>query len=232
MNSLLDSITFISSQVIAHLSLFFPRILAAFLVLLIGVAIAKTVKKITTSLFEKLRFSKAIEKTPVEDFLENAEVGTKIEEIVGSLFYWLVMLIVIQTAVSVLGLTSLSVLLEKVLGYIPRVFSAIIVLFFGIILAGAVESMVKGAVRTVDGRSARLLSKVASYLIMIIVILAAVSELGIAKDFILVLFIGVVGTLVLGIGLALGLGGQHLVKDFLSEWYKKNHTDVTDEAKK
>jgi len=49
----------------------------------------------------------------------------------------------------------------------------------------------------------------------------AISELGIAKEFILVLFVGFVSFLALGMGLALGLGGQHMVKKMLDDWYGK-----------
>jgi hypothetical protein len=148
--------------------------------------------------------------------------------VIGSVVYWLLMLIVIHTTVSVLGLTSLSFILEKILAYLPHIISAILILFIGIVLSGILESLIKGSIRSIDGRSARLLGKVSSYLVLVLTVMVAISELGIASEFMMILFMGFVGSLALGVGLALGLGGQHLVRTFLEDWYS-NYSSQTKE---
>ncbi|HOP39391.1 MAG TPA: hypothetical protein PL154_03980, partial [Candidatus Woesebacteria bacterium] len=189
--------------------------------LVIGSALANTFRKVVVKLLESLRVSATFKKTPIDHFLQNAEIGDKVEEIIGSVLYWLVMLIVIHTTVSILGLASLTIILSRVLLYLPTVVSTIIILFFGLLIAGVVESLVKGAVKSVDGKSSRLLGKISSYAVMIVTVLAAISELGIAREFILIIFIGFIIMLSLGFGLALGLGGKDLVSMILSDWYKK-----------
>lgn len=221
-----DSFSLIVTQVLSEAAVFLPRALAALLVLIIGGALAQALKRLVIKLFETIRVSAALEKTPIEHFLKNAELSTKIEEVLGSIFYWLLMLVVLHTVVTILGLTSLSVLLERILAYLPRIISSIIVLFFGVLLAGLVESLVKGAIRSIDNRSGRLLGKLSSYLVMTIASLAAVSELGIARDFILVLFIGFITMLALGGGLAIGLGGKDVIGQVLSEWYDRTKREI------
>ena len=93
------------------------------------------------------------------------------------------------------------------------------VLFIGVLLAGLVEGLLKGTLKSVDAKSARALGKVGSYLVVTIAIMIAISELGIAKEFIFVLFVGFVAMLSLGFGLALGLGGKNLVGKLLERWY-------------
>ncbi len=222
-----DSFVIILNQVLTQSAAFLPRVVAALLVLIIGGALANAVKKLVVKLFEAIRVSSAVEKTPIEHFLKNAELGAKIEEVLGSVLYWLLMLVVLHTVVTVLGLTSLSGLLERVLAYLPRVISAVIVLFVGVLLAGLVEGLVKGAIRSIDNKAGRLLGKLSSYLVMTIASLAAVSELGIARDFILVLLIGFVTMISLGGGLALGLGGKKVVEQMLEEWYGKMRKDLS-----
>jgi small-conductance mechanosensitive channel len=84
-----------------------------------------------------------------------------------------------------------------------------------------VESFVKGTFRSFDPTTARLFAKIASYTVVTIASLAAIAELGIASQFIMILFMGVVFAFALGAGLALGLGGQDTVKKVLSDWYKR-----------
>lgn len=221
-----DSLMLIVSQVFADMAAFMPRVLAALFVLIIGGALAQALKKLVVRLLEAIRVSSAVRNTPIDHFMRNAELGTKLEEVLGSFFYWLLMLVVLHTMVSILGLASLSLILERVLSYLPKVISSVIVLFFGVLLAGLVESLVKGSIRSIDNRAGRMLGKVSSYLVMTIAVLAAVSELGIARDFILVLFIGFITMLALGGGLALGLGGKDVVSKALEAWYDKMKKDL------
>lgn len=214
------------SQLAVAITIFMPKLVATLLVLLIGITIAKSVKFLFIRVLEKMRVSSAVKKTPIEHFFDNGNVGHKVEEVVGTLVYWLIMLIVLHTVFTVLGLTSLSLLLEKVLSYLPHILSATFVLFFGVLLAGLVESFVKGAIKTIDGKSARLFGKISSYLIMVITVLAAISELGIARDFVIILFIGFISTFSLAFGLALGLGGKDIAHDILTNWYDKTKKEI------
>ena len=222
-----ETLVFLSDQVLTDIVIFLPKLLVAFLVLVIGAALARTFKKVSVKVMESLRVSKAFNKTPVEHFLSDAELGNKVEEVIGTVLYWLVMLVVIHTTVSILGLTSLTVLIGRILAYMPSLLSAVIILFFGLLIAGIIESLVKGAIKSVDGRSSRLLGKVSSYAVMIVTILAAISELGIASEFIFILFVGFVVALSLAFGLALGLGGKDVVSMALTEWYKKTKSEVS-----
>jgi len=221
-----ESLVFLSSQLLTDIVVYLPKLLISMLVLVIGSALANTFRKVVIKLLETLRVSSAFSKTPVEHFLKDAEVGNKIEEIIGSVLYWLVMLVVIHTTVSILGLESLTIILGSVLAYLPTVVSAVIILFFGLLISGVVESLVKGAIKSVDGKSARLLGRISSYAVMTVTVLAAISELGIAKEFILILFIGFVVMLSLGCGLAIGLGGKDLVSMVLNDWYKQFKIDT------
>lgn len=206
----------------AQISLFLPKIIGALVVLIIGTLLAKWGKSVVMKFLEYLHISKMLKNTPIEGFLANAEISTKIEQILGATVYWLLMLIVLQTSVTMLGLTSLSLILDRVVGYIPKIFSAIIILFLGLLVAGVLESIVKGAIRSIDthaSRQSRVLGKVTSYLTIVVFILAAVSELGIAEQFIIILFVGLIATLTIALGLAIGLGTKGVVEKMANEWY-------------
>lgn len=222
-----ETLVFLSNQILTDLVIFLPKLITAFLVLVIGAALARTFKKVLIKLMETLRLSKAFQKTPVEHFLSDAEFGGKVEDVIGTVSYWLVMLVVIHTTVSILGLTSLTVLIGRILTYLPSLFSAVIILFFGMLIAGIVESLVKGAIKSVDGKSSRLLGKISSYAVMVVTVLAAISELGIAKEFIFIIFVGFIITTSLAFGLAFGLGGKDVVSMALLEWYKKTRSEVS-----
>lgn len=214
---------------IAQISAFLPQIFAALIFLILGTLVAKWVKQIVIKSLEMLHLTRAMKGTPIEAFLKNADVSHKVEQVIGSIVYWLFMLLVFHTTVSLLGLTTLTMVLDRVLDYIPRVVSAVIILFLGMLVAGLLESLVKGAIKTVDGRNARLVGKFASYLTMVLFVLAAISELGIAEQFITILFIGFVSTLTISTGLALGLGSKDVVGKAVNRWYDKVSRELSEE---
>lgn len=215
-----DSISLGLTYTVAQISSYLPKILAALIILIVGILLAKLMRKLVVRTLSAMRLSKLLDKTPVELFLKNEEIGERLEDGVAGVVYWLLLFLVLHTTVSVLGLTPLSEVLDRVLFYLPHVFSAICIFIFGVLLAGAAETFVKGSLRGLDVQSARLFAKIASYLVVTIGGLAAVAELGIASQFILILFIGVVAAFSLGSGLALGLGGKTTVEKMLNNWQK------------
>ncbi len=224
-----DTITYLQGaawslggQTLQELSFFLPKLLAAGLVVIVGVIIARIIRNIVIRVFTSFKVSKMVANTPVEVFLKSTDTTGKIEHLIGNFFYWMCMLVVLHTAVVILGLGPVSMVFAMVLAYIPHLFSAFFILLIGIILAGLAESVVKGAIHTTDRRFSRLAGKAIGYGVIVISILAAISELGIASEFIMVLFVGFVAAAALATGLALGLGGQTVVKKMLDDWYHQS----------
>lgn len=205
---------------------FLPTLLAAVLVFVIGLVLARFLKKLTVRLFSELRLSRLAQMSGLETFLNKAEIKIKIEEILGNLVKWIIIFIFFITAVNILGLQSVSMVLNGILGAIPRVLSAAFILTAGILLAGLIESLVKGSVAQIDLKLGRVAGKFASYIVVIFVVLAAINEIGIAQALINSLFIGVVAMLALGFGLALGLGAKDLVAKILNEWYEQLKEEI------
>lgn len=200
---------------------FLPSFLGALVIFLFGLILAKWSKALVVKVLGLIKLDKLLRKGGLEPYFKKAEVRVKAEEFIGEATRWLVIVVFFMAAANVLGLTTVSGVLNTLLGYLPNIISAVLVLTVGVLLGGLVENLVKGAVNQVDKKTSRLLSKIASYLVVIVATLAAINELGIAQSLINTLFIGVVATLTLGVGLAIGLGAKDLVSQMLMDWYKR-----------
>lgn len=212
----------IGTQFLLGLGLFLPKLIGALLVFFGGLLLAKLVKTALHKVLRALNLSRLVGQTPLQLALENPELSHRFETGLVTLVYWLLLILVAHTTAAVLGLTSVTLLLEKLLNYLPQVLSAILVLGFGVVLAGAVETMVKGAVRGLGMKQALWLGKISSYLVISVAIMSSLSELGIARDFITILFVGFIGSLSLATGLALGLGAKDTIKTAFAKWYAQN----------
>lgn len=221
-----DAFLLATSNILTNILSYIPTILAAFIVFIVGVILAGWLKVITVKLLETIKLSAIVKKSGFEPFLEKAEIKIKIEEILGGIVKWLVILVFFVTTVNILGLTTVSLVLNNLLGYLPRIISAVLVLTVGVLLAGLVESVVKGALAQVDLKTSRFLGKISSYLVVIFVTLAAINELQIAQSFVNTLFMGFIGMMALGLGLAIGLGAKDLVAKILDEWYRNFRREI------
>jgi hypothetical protein len=227
-NNLLNSLSTVSSGIGYTIFAALPSLLGGLLVFVLGIILGNFAQKAVVRALQAIHFEDLVKDTKFRSFMQRAELTEKVEVMLGTAVKWLILTIFFIAATNIWGLTTVSTLLLGIFGYLPNILSAVIVLAIGVLLAGIVESMVKAGLASIDLRTARLMGKIASYLVVTIAILAAFSELRIARDFINILFIGFVAMLSLGFGLAIGLGAKDLVSKLLGNWY----TEVSTELKK
>lgn len=198
-----------------------PTLLGAIGLLVVGLVLAKWSKQAIISLAIATKVSHLSKNPAIQDFLKNAQVTSKVENILGEAVRWIIILIFTIAASNLLGLSSVSFILNSIFTIIPNIVAALVILFLGVILSGFLEKIVKGSLGVSDPSLSRFAGRVVSYTTMTIFILAALSQLGIASFFIQVTYIGFILVLTLALGLGLGLGSKDIFKKILEDWYKK-----------
>ncbi len=221
-----SSLTNAAYSILVSIISFIPTLLAAVIVFVIGLVLANWLKAIVIKLLNVLRLSDILAKGALKHFLENAEVTQKVETVLGELVRYLTILIFFVASINILGLYIVTDVLNGLLGYLPNIFAAVIIFGAGVVLAGFLEKLVKGSLGGIDIKLARLMAKFTSYLVVVFTVLAAISQLGIAKNLIDTLFVGFVGMLALAFGLSLGLGSKDLVRTALEDWHKGFKKDL------
>lgn len=191
------------------------RVGLSILVLLVGVFVARkitsAIRKIARSLFKQ----KTVAESPLGTLFDTTQ-SLKGSGVVSHIIFWTIMLLFLSIAGEILGITLFTNFVSLILGYIPMLLSALIVLGFGVVISGVVERVVKKQFKRLAPQQSVLAGTLASYFTLSLFALIALSELGIASDFILVLFAGFVMATALSIGLAIGLGAKDLVRDSLT----------------
>lgn len=226
LSSIGESLTSAMTSVFVEVVMYIPTLLASLLVFVTGLILANWLKLVVVKVLNVFHLSEILEHGGLKQFLENAQVTQKIESIIGEAVRYVVIFIFSVTSINLLGLNTITQVLVGLLSYIPNILASVFILGAGVVLAGFLERVVKGSLGSVDLRLSRLLAKSVSYLVVIFAILAAISQLGIARNFIDALFMGFIGTLSLALGLSLGLGSKDLVKGILEEWYKDFRKDL------
>ncbi len=194
-----------------------PNILAAFLLVVLGWVFGMAVGRVIAQIIDALRVDVWLAKAGVDKFVERAGYRLNSGAFLGwlaKLFFVIVFLIV---ALNVLGLSEVNAFLVQVLAYIPNVVVAMLVLFIASVAADIVGNMISGASQAVGSHVAHLLGGITRWAIWIFALMTAFAQLGIAPQFMNILFTGLVAMLALAGGLAFGLGGKDAAADFIRE---------------
>jgi len=215
-----NSLSYAFNQMLVGIIGFIPSLLGAIVLFLLGIILSGWLKTLTVKLINITKLGGLFKNTAIKEFLKNAQMTQKIEVVIGEIVRWLVIILFFIASINVLGLTSVSEFLNNIILGIPTLIAAIIILVVGVVVAGFLEKMVKGSLGSGDPAFSRLVGKIVSYATMTIFILAAISQLGIARFFIETTFTGFIAALALGIGISLGLGSKDTVKTLLEGWYK------------
>jgi len=204
-----------------QLSVVFPKILAASILVILGGFIAKYLRKLAIRLLRVMRLDIAAEKSGLEDFLIRGGVKFTTVTLLGNMIYWLIIFVILLGALNILGLEVAADLFNRIILYIPNVLIAMIVLIFGMMFAKFVQGVTYTYLSNIKIDGAELISIMARYAILLFVMSMALEQLAIGGQILVSAFQIAFGALCLALALAFGLGGRDRAAKILDNMWKK-----------
>ncbi|MEX0845575.1 MAG: hypothetical protein WD022_09840 [Balneolaceae bacterium] len=205
-----------------ELASFLPSLIGAILILIVGWIIAKLIKTASVKLLKLIRLDVVTEKAKIDKFLKDGGSERSAIEILGSIIYWLIMLIVILAGLNTLGLSVASELFNQIILYIPNVIVAVLALIFGIFLAGFIAQVVTSYLKNIGVTNAAILGAIAKYAIILFVVSLALTQLSIGEQLVTYAFLLLFGAACLALGLAFGLGGKEWAAGVINKMANQN----------
>ena len=199
-----------------QIALFAPRLIVSVAFLVVGWIAGSVLGSVVAQVIRGLRIDRALRNIGVEEIVERSGFHLDAGEFVGTLVRWYLMAVFLIASVNILGLSDVNVFLQTVvLGYLPRVIIAAVILLLGAVLGDVVHRVVIGGGRAAGAPSAHFAAGISKWAIWIFSILAALVHLGIATELIQTIVTGVVAMLALAGGLAFGLGGKDAASRYI-----------------
>ncbi len=198
-------------------------LLAAIIIFAVGWVLGGFLSHVIEKIFKALKIDDVLRQAGVESALRKGDINLNSGAFVGGLVRWFVIALFFLSALRVFNLVEVSAYLEDiVVGYLPRVIVAILILLVSAIIGDVARKIVSGAAANAHISSAKMLGSLTKWAIIVFAILSALVQLNIAASLIQILFIGIVVALSLAFGLAFGLGGR----DAASRMIEKASNDI------
>lgn len=197
---------------------FIPKLIVAIIVVILGWVLGAALSKIINQIFKTLRIDSALEAAGAKQLVHKAGFSLNSGLFVGELVKYFVVIVSVMATLSILGLGDVNLFLQGiVLGYLPQVIVAVLILVVAIVLSEVMRKVVVAAAKAAGVHKAGLLGSITKWSIWIFAVLAALFQLNIAATFIQTLFTGVVVAFSIALGLAFGLGAKDTAKEIVED---------------
>ncbi len=200
---------------------FFLNLGLIVLVLIVGWLIAKIVRTIVVRVLKAVKLDVLSQRARLDEILRKGGIRYTLSELLGSICYWLLVLVALVVAVNAVGLSAAAELLNRIILYIPNVIAAIFILVLGAFLARVLGNVVQAACANAGITQSKFLAKLVEIVIIIFALAITLEQLNIGKTIIGLAVNIILASLGLGFALAIGLGCKDIVGKAASEWIEK-----------
>lgn len=200
--SISEPIVNVLNQVLAAI----PNILVAVILLIVGTLIAKFVADLLEGLLENAginRFSHYLNPTGTSR-LNLSQVISKILQAVIIVFFTV-------EALNAVNLEVLNTIGVAIIGYLPSILIALIILGLGIFGGNALSAFLK------ESTGSLLLGEIVKYILYVLAVFMTLDQLQFASMIVNTAFLFIMGGLAVAFALAFGLGGREFAKTQLQK---------------
>lgn len=198
---------------------FLPAFVGAGFVLLVGYILAKLVQKGMARLLRRAQLNELLRKGGVMSAVDSAAAHFNPSRIIAHLAFWVVMFTAMLVAANALGIDSLAPVFSELVGYVPSVIAAIVIVILGLVLGDFVGGLIMASTHALHGGPT--LARAGKGGVVLLAVFMALQELGVATNIVTTAFAIIFGAVALAAALSFGLGTRELAGEIMRKWYNR-----------
>ena len=209
-------------EVVQRLSLVAPRLLAMLTLVILGGIVAALARRLTVRLLRAFDLDGRSVRWGLASGLARGGIRLPPSQAIGHLIFWTLFLVAILMGIEALEMPATSGLVAVVVRFLPNLAIAVIVWMVGWLLANFMAQTVLIAAVNAQVALAPLIAGAVRWIVLVFASAAALTQLGIAREMVLLTFgIAFAGT-ALALALAFGLGGKDLAREVLESRLRRS----------
>ncbi|MBA3967594.1 MAG: mechanosensitive ion channel [Nitrospirales bacterium] len=206
-------------QFMQKIGSYFPQLLGAIIILAAGWFGAKMLRGLTSKVLRVCGIVELGQKIKLHDMLAKIGIRSSLDQIIGGLIYYMILLLVLISASEILGFTVVLNTLNTFIAYLPHVLGAFIILIIALYLAKVIKEAMASASASLNIAYAGALSSVLEILIVGFGIVMALTELGLDMTIFSANITIIITGIVLAMALSIGLGSRSIISNVLARYY-------------
>ncbi|ULC58521.1 mechanosensitive ion channel [Flaviramulus sp. BrNp1-15] len=209
-----------------EISQIFPNIIGTIIVLLVGWLVTKLVVRIIKKALKLAKADKLDDTLNEIEIIEGKKLNFDTIKIVSNFVKWVMYIMLAIMALDIMNLTMISQKISDLLGYLPQLFSALVIFTVGLLLANLIKKGLKSFFESMDLSGAKIISQVVFFLILIYVSITALNQAGVDTNIITSNLTMILAAFLLAFALAFGFGAQKVVGDLLRTFYTRKTYEI------
>jgi len=209
---------------------FLPQMLKGISFLIIGWLLIKILLYIIKKGLGYTKIDTLPEKFHVDEIFGESSLKIQPTKIIINSIKWILILIFIIVGSELLGLRMVSEQLSNLIGYLPRLISALIIFSVGIYVANLVKKTLISMFKSLEITGGNLVGNISFYLIAIIVSVTALNQAGVNTDLITSNLSIILGAILASFTIAFGLGSSDVLKRLLFGFYTRKNINIGDKV--
>jgi hypothetical protein len=214
---------------VMQILLVLPRLLALVTFLVLGVMAAWLVKLLAVRLLTAFRFDRLCDRFGMNKPLAQAGIKQPVSIVISRVLFWIVFLFFAFMGVDAVNLPATAHLISQIVGFLPNVLAASLVLLIGVLSANFFAEAALIAAVNSQLQEARIVSNLVRWGILLFTCAMVLTQLGIAKEIVISAFSITFGGVVFALALAVGLGARHIMRETIERRLGRSKEEKFDE---
>lgn len=226
MPEFLELILYPLQEVFLKFKDFLPNLLAMMVILVTGILLAKLIRIMLLKSLNAINFDSWSDRVGITTLMRKGDMWSKPAAMLGTILFWLLIIVTLMIALSALRVPAIDGMVEQFFAYMPRAFSAAMILIVGSLLAGFISRAVLIAAVNSGYHYSKLLAEAVRLLLTVLILAMAMEQLQIAPSIVLAAFSIIFGGIVVALAISFGVGGIDAAKRMIE---RENSAEKKDE---
>ena len=214
-----------TSRVIKQIANLLPGIAALIVALLVAGILAWIITFLLRRSLRRIHFDERLSTWGLQSLAHWSASETP-TVLVTRIVWWVIMLVGFLIGISAFDATLTPRFFERLFGYLPNVFAALILLFAGNMAARFLSrSVLIGAVN-MNLQYARLLSAGVKWMVLVLTLAMVLDHLSIGGHIVYLAFAILFGGIVLALSIAVGLGSKDIISRSLEREASRSNEEI------
>ena len=202
---------------------FLPNLLSAVVILFLGWVLAVVLSRLAAKALQTLQVDRLADRHGMSSTLKDVGLPGTLSWLLSAALYWIILLLAVLPAVEALRLVYFTRLVATMLGYLPAMVAAALILLVGLSVARFFSNSLARTAKNANLEYSGAIAIISRYFLSLIVIVITLAQLGVQTAILTVILAVILISGGLATALALGFGSRAVVANILAGAFVREH---------